>query len=30
VVEAIGKVKTDSRDRPLEPVIIKAVELTQD
>ena len=29
VVEAIGKVKTDSRDRPLEPVTIKSVELTQ-
>ena len=28
VVEAIGKVKTDSRDRPLEPVTIKSVEIT--
>lgn len=30
VVEAIGKVKIDSRDRPLEPVTIKSIELTQD
>lgn len=29
VVESIGKVKTDSRDRPLEPVIIKSVEIDQ-
>ncbi len=30
VVEAIGKVKTDSRDRPIEPVTIKSIEITQD
>jgi len=30
VVEAIGKVKTDSRDRPLEPVTVKSVEISQE
>lgn len=30
VVEAIGKVKTNSQDRPLEPVTIKFVEIIQD
>ncbi len=30
VVEAIGKVKTNSQDRPLEPVIIKSIEIVQE